>query len=225
MNSQYKNLSEQYSEKPEGYYEASRPEMLQFIPSISSSVLEIGCGSGGFGKFVKEQRPGTVIWGIEPDERAADAAVKSLDHVITGTFSAEMPELQGKTFDTVCFFDVLEHMISPESVLTDTKQFLSSNGTLVASIPNVLFYPVIYKILRKQDWEYEKTGVLDNTHLRFFTKKSIIRMFEKCGFEVVSIEGIHPFITKRYKLANILLLNHINDWKFEQFAIAARIAG
>ncbi len=222
MNSQYENLAGQYSAKPDGYYETTRSEMLPFIPAESSSILEIGCSSGAFGKLIKNERPGTVVWGIEPDEESAKKALKNLDHVICSTFSTELEELKGKKFDVICMNDVLEHMVNPDTVLLDCKSFLSPNGMIVASIPNILHFYNITQILLHQDWKYEDSGIMDNTHLRFFTKKSIIRMFEGCGYNIARIEGINASFGMKYRLANALTLGHLKDWKYVQFVIQAQ---
>lgn len=74
-----------------------------------------------------------------------------------------------------------------------------------------------------EDWKYTDLGTLDYTHLHFFTKKSIIRMFEKCGYEITKIEGINAVAGKKYKMINALFLNRLKDWKFMHFAIQAKL--
>ncbi|MBK9436395.1 MAG: class I SAM-dependent methyltransferase [Chloracidobacterium sp.] len=129
--------------------------------------------------------------GIEPSTDAAASASQKLDKVIHGTFQAGVTDLEGQRFDCIVFNDVLEHLVNPEIALNDSKKYLSDEGVLVASIPNILHFYQIWSILKEQDWKYEESGILDNTHLRFFTKKSIIRMFEEHGYKVVRIEGIN----------------------------------
>jgi 2-polyprenyl-3-methyl-5-hydroxy-6-metoxy-1,4-benzoquinol methylase len=221
MDNQYGELAAQYSKKPDGYYELSRPEMLDFVPASSKSILEVGCSSGGFGALLKERDPGREVWGIEPDAEAARTASARLDRVIAKPFSSEVDELQGKRFDAICFFDVLEHLVNPEKALKDCRNFLTENGVVVASIPNILHFYQISEILIQQDWKYRDEGIMDNTHLRFFTKKSILRMFETCGFTVSRIEGISASYGLKYKLANMLTLGRLADWKYVQFAVVA----
>jgi len=224
MDIQYESLTERYSSKPEGYYEIQRPEMLPFIPDGVSSMLEVGCSSGGFGKLVKARRSSCEIWGIEPSPAAAAVASKRLDNTICGIFKAGMPELEGKQFDCIVFNDVLEHLVNPDQVLQDSKQYLSKTGVVVASIPNILHFYQIMQILIRQDWKYEAQGILDNTHLRFFTKKSIIRLFEESGYEVELIRGINASVGLKYKVANAITFGHLIDWKYVQFGVRARVA-
>lgn len=221
MDAQYENLAAQYSEKAAGYYDHRRPEVLPFVPDDARSVLEVGCGAGEFGKLVKERNPRCEVWGMEPGPEAV-AAAENLDHVISGVFDGDMPELQGKKFDCIVFNDVLEHIPNPEKVLRECKNFLTDGGCIVASIPNILFFYQITKILYEQDWKYEDSGIMDNTHLRFFTKKSIVRMFESCGYEITKIEGINASFGLKYQVANALLFGRLRDWRYVQFGVQAR---
>lgn len=224
MKSHYNELNEQYSSKGDNYYEFSRPEMIPFIPEGVSTVLEVGCSAGSFGALLKKERSGATVWGIEPSNEAASVAANKLDRVICGFFVSGMPELNGQQFDCIIFNDVLEHLVNPENALKDCKQYLSAGGVVVASIPNILHFYQILQILKEQDWKYEDSGILDNTHLRFFTKKSIVRMFEKAGFEILKIEGINASYGLKYLVTNLFLLFRINDWKYIQFAVQAKIA-
>lgn len=223
MDAQYQSLAAQYSEKSEEYYEMERPEVLQLIPESVTTVLEIGCGSGSFGKLIKTKRPDTVVWGIEPNQAAAQLASKRLDRVICRTFEPGMMELERQLFDCIVFNDVLEHLVDPFGVLEQIKYLVAPNGYVVASIPNILFLSQIAHILIKQDWKYQESGILDYTHLRFFTRKSIVRMFDQCGFEIKRIEGINPDRRWIARLFNMLTLGLLRDWKYMQFGVCAGI--
>jgi 2-polyprenyl-3-methyl-5-hydroxy-6-metoxy-1,4-benzoquinol methylase len=215
-------LTEKYLGKSDVYYAQQRPEMLEFIPQKVSTVLEVGCGSGEFAESIKKNRTNSIVWGIEPSKEAADAASRKVDNVVWGMFEADSPALKGKRFDCIVFNDVLEHLPDPETVLRDCRRYLTESGCVVASIPNILFFYEITKILIEEDWEYKEHGILDNTHLRFFTRKSIIRMFESVGYDVELIKGINGFAGKKYKIANFLTMGRLKDWKYLQFAVRAR---
>lgn len=222
MNNNFPDLSPDYDAKPRDYYELSREELLPLFPADIEMVLDVGCANGLFGKLLKKERNCTV-WGVEPQKQAFEEASKNLDRVINRTFSEDIPELKEIVFDVVCFNDVLEHTVSPEILLQTAKQYLQPNGVVCASIPNILYYPIIYQILKEQDWRYTDSGVLDKTHLRFFTKASIIRMFQSCGFEVVKLIGMNDYTDWRYRTLNTIFLNHLSDWKFMQFGIQAKL--
>ncbi len=222
MTDQYSQLAAEYAGKEQGYYEMGRQELLPYVPREVGSVLDVGCSSGAFGAALKAERPKIEVWGIEPHTEFAAVAGKKLDVVINSLFEKDLPELNGRTFDLICFNDVLEHVAAPEVMLEASKPFLSEKGLVLASIPNILYWPVVYQLLKLQDFKYEGSGVLDRTHLRFFTKKSILRMFEECGFVVERIEGINPNMFWKYKLLNGVFANKLYDWRFIQFAITAR---
>lgn len=223
MNNSYTNLSDQYSNKVEGYYEFTRPEMLPYIPANAKTILEVGCSGGRFGRSLRETRPEIVVWGIEPDTESAERAKENLNHVICSTFEPKMSELDGKRFDCIIFNDVLEHLVNPDKALKTCHEYLNENGVVVASIPNILFFYQIKQILMEQDWKYENAGIMDNTHLRFFTKKSIIRLFEESGYNIEKIEGINSYPGRVYRLANIFFLGKLHDWRYVQFAVQAKI--
>jgi hypothetical protein len=78
-------------------------------------------------------------------------------------------------------------------------------------------------LLRRKDWQYTKWGILDRTHLRFFTAKSIQRMFEDCGYQILSVQGIQDWPQSwKFTLLNLLLLNSLSDTRFHRFACVAR---
>jgi 2-polyprenyl-3-methyl-5-hydroxy-6-metoxy-1,4-benzoquinol methylase len=223
LDEQYKELAQQYSGKQEDYYGADRREMLGFVPSDCHFVLDVGCSSGAFGSSLKRERPDIVVWGIEPNADACDRASKCLDRTICGTFGTEMTELSGMNFDCIVFNDVLEHLVNPEGALIAAKDYLRQDGTIVASIPNVLYFPAIYSVIKNQDWKYEESGIFDYTHLRFFTRKSIQRLFTSSGFHIVNIEGINVYSYWKFDLINKLLGNRFRDSKFVQFAVVASL--
>jgi len=214
-------LHEIYNDKKTEYYIHSRPELLSFVPSSVKTALDIGCGSGHFGQALKIKY-NCEVWGIEPNANAANEAGEILDNVINNTFSDDLPELEGKKFDVIFFNDVLEHLIDPAKTLSDCNKLLNYNGHIIASIPNIRWYPVILSLLRYKDFKYELAGVMDKTHLRFFTLKSMCRLFEEAGYKVIISEGINKDSNFYYfNLLNFLLFNTQWDMKYRQFVIVA----
>lgn len=220
-----------YETKPTDYFAETRPEMLSFVPAHCRRVLDVGCGAGAFGESLKQTRK-IEVWGVEPVSSAAAKASSKLDHVINGPFDPEIG-LPGGTFDCVVFNDVLEHMVAPEEALRYAKVLLSPGGVIVASIPNIRNLPVLWQLLFHARWEYADCGVLDKTHLRFFTESSILKMFEGEGYSLESICGINAYVgvpnaSRRlwtaYELANALFLGKFADMKFQQFAVVAKAA-
>lgn len=209
-----------YEDKMPWYYSHSRPEMLALVNAGIKTALDVGCGSGNFGASLK-QKFGCEVWGIEPDEASVTEAGKKLDRVIPGVFSLDLPGLEDKKFDVIFFNDVLEHLADPSEVLVSCKKLLGDGGRIIASIPNVRYYPVVLSLLRYKDFKYQNEGVMDKTHLRFFTMKSMKRLFEDAGYEVIRQEGINPGHFKYLNIMNFWLFNSQWDMKYPQFAIIA----
>jgi len=122
-------------------------------------------------------------------ESAAQQAQNVLDKVLVGDIADLMDELPANYFDIVVCNDVLEHMVDPFTVLARIKSKLKRRGMVVSSIPNIRYYHTFRELALHKTWEYEESGILDRTHLRFFTVKSIRNMYERLGFEVVRHEG------------------------------------
>jgi 2-polyprenyl-3-methyl-5-hydroxy-6-metoxy-1,4-benzoquinol methylase len=222
MSKRTDELRELYSAKPDAYFGLSRQEMIPFVPLRCKKILEVGCGRGSFGALLKERIPGCQVWGIEPDNSAAEIAATRLDKVVVGMFSVRAEELKTIRFDAICFNDVLEHMIDPCRTLSDCRELLTDNGVVIASLPNILFFYQIVRILIEQDWRYEDSGIMDETHLRFFTRKSIVRMFKSSGFDIEHIEGVNASYGLKFLLANALTFGWLSDWKYVQFGVRAR---
>ena len=202
------------------YFQHVRKEMLCYIPAGSSHIVDIGCGAGSFGELLKHDED-VEVWGVEYNPAAAEEARTVLDRVLTGSAESALSELPQQYFDCVVFNDVLEHLVDPYTVLDRAKSLLTPAGVVVASIPNARHWPVFVDYVFKGNWEYRNQGVLDKTHLRFFTKNSILKTFDRCGYEVLNIEGINPYYSRWQKLACLATANRLEDTKYLQFAVVA----
>jgi 2-polyprenyl-3-methyl-5-hydroxy-6-metoxy-1,4-benzoquinol methylase len=209
------------SSKPPGYYDGPREDMLKYIPQGIKTSLEIGCGSGEFSSLVKQQF-NAKTWAIEINEEVAQKAAQKLDNVVIGDAIESLDKMPDGLFDCVILFDVLEHLNDPESLLSALKTKLTANGVIVASIPNIRYYRVLMQLVMHGNWDYKNQGVLDRTHLRFYTQKSIVKMFDRLNYEILRMEGIHPTSSRNYKLLNIILFNSLADLRYKQFAVVAR---
>ncbi len=207
--------------KPKGYYESNREDMLKYIPQGTKTSLEFGCGFGGFSKLIKD-RFGAEAWAVEIDEQSAKAASEKLDNVINSDAHEAIDRLPNSFFDCIIFFDVLEHLVNPYSLLTSVKEKLTENGVVVMSIPNIRFYRVFIDFVLHGNWDYQDEGILDKTHLRFFTRKSLLKMFDKLDFEILTFEGVHPTHSRNLKILNFLTLNSFADTKYLHYVAVVR---
>ena len=207
-----------------GYYDHKRPEILNLIPTTAKTILDLGCGSGATGKALKERQPCHVT-GVELNKEAAEIAKKNLDTCICDNLNRFNPIFIDGTYDCIVLADILEHLISPWRVLKKFAQVLNKNGTLIASIPNIA-HPWIISQLQKGLFRYEQAGLLDITHLRFFTKTTIGQLFYKTGLKITKIlpwpneknptqylvTAIRPVVEHKTPLATILILTY-NAWE------------
>jgi len=222
------SLARDYASKREEYFECPRREMLEYVPSLCRRVLDVGCGTGSFGASLRK-RTGCEVWGVESHARSIPKAEENLDKVLHGYFGTEL-DLPSGYFDCIVFNDVLEHMAEPASALALARALLSSGSCVVASIPNIRHFPTVWKLVVGGEWEYKEFGILDKTHLRFFTRLSIRRLFQEAGFTIQRIDGISSFhcllpddpsLWRRYYLLSWLPIPGIKDMRYQQFAIVA----
>lgn len=186
------------------YHDNARRDLIDGLESPPGRVLDIGCGTGATCAYLKARYPGAEVWGIEVNRRAADLAAKRIDHVACGKF--EEIDLEGfgiapNSLDLILCADVLEHMYDPWSVVVRLKDYLSPEGRLIISIPNLRYLPLLddlaHGYFRYADW-----GVLDITHLRFFTRKELERFLFETGYEVVAWRnGFDPTLQAQYDQA------------------------
>jgi 2-polyprenyl-3-methyl-5-hydroxy-6-metoxy-1,4-benzoquinol methylase len=169
-------------------YNFQRDEVADQLPKSYSKVLEVGCSTGGFRRSLVNEHE---YWGVEPHYEAFGIVKEQAFRALNGTFDEVFDELPNNYFDLVICNDVIEHMDNYLIFLQKLKNKMKTNARIVGSIPNVRYISNLYNLLVLKDWEYEDLGILDKTHLRFFTQKSIRRMFTENGYTIESFKGIH----------------------------------
>jgi 2-polyprenyl-3-methyl-5-hydroxy-6-metoxy-1,4-benzoquinol methylase len=215
-------ISHTYDNKPVAYFGLGRDEMLPFVSPSARTLLEVGCGKGAFVASLKA-RQAIHATGIEPYAAAAALARAHFDEIIELGVDEAVHQLRGRLFDCIVFNDVLEHMVDPWSVLRGVKQLLGPSGRLVASIPNIRYFPVLKPLVLDGSWQYQDYGVLDRTHLRFFTRSGILSLFDLAGYRVEAIQGINATtFSWKVKLLNRLMGGRLDDTRYQQFACVAR---
>jgi 2-polyprenyl-3-methyl-5-hydroxy-6-metoxy-1,4-benzoquinol methylase len=173
------------------YFTNKRAEVAEFLPSSLDSlrILEIGCGAGVFrSNFASVGE----YWGVEVNPQAADQAAGLIDKVLEGTYRDVCDQLPEGYFDCVICADVIEHMDDEIWFLEHIKTKMRKNGILVGSIPNVRYVTNLARLLIQKDWRYVDAGILDRTHLRFFTHKSLLRTFRETRWKIDEFRGINP---------------------------------
>lgn len=185
------------------YHDNTRADIASFISDAPGLVLDVGCGGGATGRLIKQKFPGTRVVGVESNPNAAQRARDVLDDVICAPIdSAPVAERLGASrIDLVLLLDVLEHLYDPWRSLLHVRGWLAAHTRVLASVPNVRNL-VTLDDLAAGRWEYGANGVLDITHLRFFTKATTRALFEQTGYAVREMTPLfRPETADRYILA------------------------
>jgi O-antigen biosynthesis protein len=206
--------------KPKGYFSCTRPELIPLVPPTATRILDVGCGEGGFARSLRAARSGSKleIVGVEFCESAAEIAASAVDRLFVG--NAEHVELRYENyFDCVIFADVLEHLIDPWRMLQRARTLLQPDGAIIASIPNVQHWSILANLIRGH-WEYAEYGIMDSTHLRFFTRRSISDLFTSTGFR---LRRIFPLLstTTRVKIARLATASLAIPFLARQYLVVA----
>jgi methionine biosynthesis protein MetW len=177
----------------------------------ASRILDVGCGAGALGEMIK-QRQHAVVYGIEIDDAAACKAKERLDYVWQVTVEQALPEISDSSLDVIIAADVLEHLVNPWKVLSEIYRKLVPGGRVVASVPNIQHWTLLRQLLEGY-WEYQSDGILDYTHLRFFTKRSIEELFWSAGFAISKLEATHRYgrIPPRFRNALKRIVVHARE--------------
>lgn len=195
--------------------------MQELFPKKAKTVLDVGCGKGTMSSELKEKY-NLEVWGVEFMEKEAEIARNKLDYVINDSIENGIKQLPDNYFDVIYFNDVLEHLPNPNKVLEIIKPKLSADGKIISSIPNVRYHKVFQQYIFKKNWKYEREGVMDFTHLRFFTTNSIKDMYRDAGYDILCHKGINKTKSIMPYLYNLLLLFTAKDMFYVQFATIAK---
>ncbi|KXW57718.1 class I SAM-dependent methyltransferase [Ferrovum myxofaciens] len=205
------------------YEDIDRLPLVLLIPKNTKKILDIGCNQGGFGLSLKNLMD-IEVWGVEPDEQAATVAKERLDNVIVDFFHSGNP-IPDNYFDVITFNDSLEHMPDPASALELCKKKLKTGGRIHCCVPNMRHIDNLEHLFLEKDWRYEEFGIRDKTHLRFFTLKSIVRLFENLELNVVQTMFINEKWWDSKKLLRRLLYRFfpelMSDTKHIQIVVIA----
>ena len=152
-------------------------------------MLDVGCATGYFGRRLIEERGCRVI-GIEADAHAAEEARAVCERVYTGDLNDRdfLEKIEERT-DIVFFGDVIEHLPDPAIVLEGAHRWLNPGGQLICSVPNVAYWKIRYELMRGR-FDYHEIGILDRTHLRFYTRRSFVQLLNETSYDVERVKPI-----------------------------------
>lgn len=210
-----------YADKPASYFANARMDIIDLLPANSeASILELGCGAGGTGRAAIEAGRANRYVGIELSSTAAAAASAYLSDVLVGDVQEiDLAPFHG-SFDALIISEVLEHLTDPWTTLTRLAKCLKRGGLVYASSPNVAHWSIVLGLLRGR-FNYDEKGVMDRTHLRWFTPETYRDLFRSAGLEVLDVR---PVTALRFKalIFDRLTGGQLRHLLFTQIMVVAR---
>jgi SAM-dependent methyltransferase len=187
------------------YYQEVRAPMLSLVRGNPKRVLEIGCASGQTLAYMRERGAECTV-GVEYSPSvAALAEARGVGRIIVGDVESLDLGLEPSSFDLLIAGHVLEHLSDPWKVVKKLRPLLRTGGQFVGALPNVRHHSVVLPLLLKGNWKYQQSGVMDWTHLRFFTYGTTRDLLESTGFEVDRI--VPELGGPKSRIANLLTGN------------------
>jgi 2-polyprenyl-3-methyl-5-hydroxy-6-metoxy-1,4-benzoquinol methylase len=201
-----------YARKPAGYYSSVRQDILVHVPLGPNRVLDVGCGEGLMARALKQDGKASWVAGVEIFPEAAADAKATVDELIVGDVeTVDLPFLCG---------DILEHLRDPWRQLERWTALLKPGGLVIASVPNVRNWRVVCSLALRGRWDYATLGIMDRTHLRFFTRSTFEELVRGAG---LAIQSCQPTGNYAPTLAR-LRLRTLADLLAFQFVVVGRRA-
>jgi len=210
-----------YSSKKQDYFSAARHEIIDLMPIFSQRVLEVGCGAGQTLEMIKGKNRCAETVGIELFRAAADEARCRVDSVHCLDVEKDpLPENIGK-FNLILLLDVLEHLVDPWTVLKKiTNNYLEEDGKVIVSLPNAQHFSLVLPLLLGS-FRYADRGILDKTHLRFFTKSSAAELLESANLNIEKMKPTSLDVHLNSGKLNILTFGIFSNFIASQYIYLA----
>ena len=210
-------LEVEYAVKKSEYYSTYRKDILSLCPVHVNRVLDIGCGNGNTLEYLKSN--GYCDWtcGVELFSAAAESAIKKVDQLYQSNIEDMDLPVAPSSIDMILCLDVLEHLVNPHKVIEYLHTLLSPGGVIIASIPNIRHISVTVPLIIGGKWEYNDSGILDRTHLRFFVKKTAIELMQSSGLQLLEA---HPIPKgRKTKILQIITLGLLGSFLDSHYLI------
>jgi 2-polyprenyl-3-methyl-5-hydroxy-6-metoxy-1,4-benzoquinol methylase len=183
------------------YYGDPRPDIQAVVSAAGRRILDVGCAGGTLAAALKASGAAFVA-GVERHPEAAAHARPLLDALVEGDLLTAALPFALASFDYVLFADVLEHLPEPETALRRYLPLLAPEGRVVVSVPNMRFYLVLLRLLFDR-WEYADSGIRDRTHLRIFTRRSLLALIEGAGLRLERLERSYRLLEDQSQIGRV----------------------
>jgi SAM-dependent methyltransferase len=205
-----------------GYFDFIRVDIQNLLPASATRIVDVGAGAGNTLAWLKTRYPGAHAIALEGNGELAGVLRERVDEVHIVDLNGPTPSVDGA--DLILFLDVLEHLHEPERVLETFTRNLAPNATVIVSLPNVANFSVSAPLFLRGEFEYADEGILDRTHVRFFTRKSAVALLNSANLVVRA--GLRGGLTgRRYKYLDQLTFGRLRDHMTRQYVMgASRVA-
>jgi 2-polyprenyl-3-methyl-5-hydroxy-6-metoxy-1,4-benzoquinol methylase len=183
-------MSDKYSDKPAEYFANANLLLASKIYGENLRILDVGCGQGALIRILQERCCLELAYGVELVPEAAEIARRFARMVWSESIESFDPPIEPLSLDYVICADVLEHLRDPDTVLAKLRRLLKRDGRLLVSLPNASNRRLVWDLVIKNDWRYAPSGIMDETHLRWFTSTSARRTLGNAGFSVSHFEYV-----------------------------------
>lgn len=206
-----------YDEKSRDYFGAVKMEVVKaLLEDDVGALLDVGGGDGGTSRYLLEHGRATSALVLDPHHASEDQPPLAFSRLSADDQDALKSLTQ--TFDTVFFLDVLEHLLDPWETLKSVRHALRDGGRLVVCMPNARFIALTVPLVVKGRFDYKPAGIMDRTHLRWFTRATTIELVEGAGFRVDKVTSV---LEPRVRLANSLTLGLFRPFLDYQYVVQA----
>lgn len=202
------------------YFSIERNEIIPLLPSSSGSILDVGCGRGTTLNLLHSQYPSADLLGVEINHEVSTTAKWP---VLVGSIDENRIRMRledSGPYDLILAMDILEHLTDPWETLRYLSSILAKGGQIILSLPNISNAKVLLPLIFNDSFSYVEAGILDKTHLRFFTKKTACDLVLSSGLEIMQIIPTGP--TCRHKVRSAkgwiaYMMNRMTFRSFERF--------
>jgi 2-polyprenyl-3-methyl-5-hydroxy-6-metoxy-1,4-benzoquinol methylase len=217
------SLRSLYEKKSDDYSSRARLELIELFPQYADRMLEVGSANGATSRAVKAAGKAGHISAIDiVHPHPENLGVAGIDHFTLANVEATDPKALGGPFDLILCGDVLEHLVDPWATVRRLTGALRPGGIFIASLPNVRNHRVLASIILKGRFRYEKAGILDESHLRFFCRRDVVGLFEQSGLTIESIGTNMGGFGFRNRIFVWLSLGGLRDFFVFQFLVRCR---
>src|SRR6185437_8214721 len=201
------------------YFSTVRTEIEDLLPADAHRVLEVGCGAGATLAWLKQRWPDAWAAGADVNEEQVRRAAAHADQAERCDLDETLPSIAPATIDLLLCLDVLEHLRDPWAVLRGLAGLVRPGGRVIVSVPNVRHASVLLPLAARGRWRYGGSGILDQTHLRFFTRETAVELVRDAGFAVSAVRGVGTQPGRRGYLPNLLTLGLLRDFITRQYLV------